>query len=140
MALPGGRQDPHDADLLQTALRETREEVGVQLNPATDLVGRLDDQPAIARGRRVGMIIAPFVFAIERDAPLVNNPAEVEEAIWTPLAPLARGERNTTLPYEFEGQAISLPAFDVSGRLVWGLTHRMLSDLFSILDGSARTG
>jgi hypothetical protein len=82
------------------------------------------------------MIIAPFVFALHRDPVLVGNPQEVDEVLWTPLNPLASGERNTTQPYVLDGQRTSLPAFDVSGRVVWGLTHRMLSELFQLLRDS----
>src|SRR5262245_25433216 len=67
MAFPGGRQDPEDLDLLHTAVRETKEEIGLDLLPDRNLVGRLDDLAAIVRGNRVGLVIAPFVFAIDGD-------------------------------------------------------------------------
>jgi 8-oxo-dGTP pyrophosphatase MutT (NUDIX family) len=133
MAFPGGRKDPADADLLSTAVRETAEEVGLRLDAATQLVGRLDDLPAIARGRPVGLVIAPFVFAVEGEVPLRPNPREVEEALWAPLTPIFRGERNVAHPYEWEGRQVSLPGYDVDGRTVWGLTHRMLQSLFETL-------
>src|SRR5689334_10230467 len=53
MAFPGGRQDPSDRDLLHTAVRETEEEVGLELRPEEHLIGRLDDLAAVARGHRV---------------------------------------------------------------------------------------
>jgi 8-oxo-dGTP pyrophosphatase MutT (NUDIX family) len=138
MAFPGGRSDPTDDDLLHTAIRETSEEVGLVLSRDRDLVGRLDDLPAIARGKKVGLVIAPFVFSITSDAELSLNECEVREALWTPLSPLARGDRDTAFPYHFDGGELSLPAYDVDGRIVWGLTHRMLSALFELLDGAPR--
>ena len=132
MAFPGGREDPLDHDLLATAVRETHEEVGLDLARSGRLVGRLDDVPAIARGRRVGMTIAPFVFAMVEDRPLVTN-EEVEEVLWAPLAPLASGEFATTIDYDLEGQRLALTAFDVQGRVVWGLTYRMLESLFDAI-------
>lgn len=138
MAFPGGRRDPSDASLLATAIRETFEEVGVELSPDRDLLGRLDDLPAVAKGKRIGMLICPFVFAVERELVFRTNEREVQEVVWAKLSPLARGERNTTLPYEFEGRQIELPAFDVDGRIVWGLTHRMLLGLFDVLDVSVK--
>jgi len=140
MAFPGGRQDPEDPDLLGTAIRETEEEVGLRLDPHRHLLGRLDEVPAVARGRRVGLVIAPFVFAVEGDPPLSPNPREVDELLWTPLGPLARGERDVTLDYDFEGRSIALPAYDVAGRVVWGLTHRMLEVLFRALDSRRPSG
>lgn len=140
MAFPGGRQDAADENLLATALRETEEEVGLRLRPESHLIGRLDDLPAVARGRRVGLVIAPFVFAIAGDPELTPNRNEVEELLWAPLAPMHAGERNTTLMWEFEGQKIEVPGYDVEGRIVWGLTHRMLGALFEALDGAPGSG
>ena len=57
MALPGGRQDAADRDLLATAVREAREEVGVDLAHHGDLLGALDDLQAIGGGRRLDLII-----------------------------------------------------------------------------------
>lgn len=133
MALPGGREDMADPDLCHTATRETHEEVGLDLTRYGRLLGRLDDIPAIARGRRIGMTIAPFVFELVEERPLVTN-EEVEEVIWAPLSPLARGETATTVDYVLEGRRLELPAFDVRGRIVWGLTYRMLESLFAVLE------
>src|SRR5688572_23556785 len=61
MALPGGREDPGDATLLATAVREVREEVGIELNRAM-LLGELDDlRPSSAPAR---IVVRPFVFAL----------------------------------------------------------------------------
>jgi 8-oxo-dGTP pyrophosphatase MutT (NUDIX family) len=140
MAFPGGRREPSDADLLATALRETEEEVGLRLRPESELLGRLDDLPAVVRGRRVGLVIAPFVFAVTGDPALTPNRREVEEVLWAPLAPMLSGEIDTTLLWEFEGNRIEVPGYDVEGRIVWGLTHRMLGSLFETLDGAPRSG
>lgn len=132
MALPGGRHDASDGDLLRTALRETHEEVGVDLSAAT-LLAPLDDIEAVARGKRTGLLIRPYVFhwtAPEKPV-LKPEPGEVADALWTPLAPLHQGERDTVRPYEMNGTTWQLPGWDVDGRIVWGLTHRILSDLFS---------
>lgn len=129
MAFPGGRHDPSDPDLLHTALRETLEEVGLDLARDAELIGRLPLLPAIARGRRVGLTIAPYVFALSRDLPLEPN-REVAEIVWAPLRPMARGEISTTIPWELAGERLEMPAYDVHGRIVWGLTYRMLESLF----------
>ena len=132
MAFPGGRHDESDVDLLHTATRETLEEVGVDLARVGTLVGRLDDLPAIARGRRAGITIAPFVFTVSEDPPLSPN-HEVEEALWVPLDSLASGETATTVRYRMEGTDLDLHGWDVGGRIVWGLTYRMLQTLFERL-------
>lgn len=134
MAFPGGRHDRTDPDLLSTAKRETLEEVGLDLDRQARLIGRLDDLPAVARGRPVGLVITPFVFETADDPPLVPN-YEVAEVLWAPLGPLVRGEAATTRPYELEGQRYDLPAYDVRGRVVWGLTYQMLQSFFQALRG-----
>jgi 8-oxo-dGTP pyrophosphatase MutT (NUDIX family) len=138
MAFPGGRHDPSDRDLLHTAVRETDEELGLLLG-ASDWLGRLDDVHAMAKGRRVGLVIAPHVFAVEGDPVLVPNPAEVREYVWASVPALMSGESDTTFSYEYEGTRYRLPAYDVEGNIVWGLTHRMLGVLFEALDGKRRS-
>jgi 8-oxo-dGTP pyrophosphatase MutT (NUDIX family) len=135
MALPGGRRDPGDPDLLFTAHRETREELGLDLGRDARLIGQLEILPALARAHRVELLIAPYVFQLARDVPLTPN-HEVQEAIWAPLGPMARGELSTTYPYEWEGQRWEMPAYDVQGRIVWGLTYRMLAALFERIEQS----
>ena len=132
MAFPGGREEPDDADLLATAIRETREEVALDLCQAARLIGRLDELPAVARGRRTGLTISPYVFELTSNAALSAN-YEVAEIVWAPFVPMFRGELATTFPYELAGQRMELPAHDVGGRLVWGLTHRMLDTFFQLL-------
>ncbi|MGK3961886.1 CoA pyrophosphatase [Sorangium sp. So ce118] len=134
MALPGGRRDATDASLLETAIRETREEVGIDLAAHGALLARLPDLPAVVRGRRVGMIITPFVFALRTTPELTLND-EVAEALWTPLGPLARGECASTYAYTHEGNVVHLPCLLVNERVVWGLTYRMLEQLFEVLHG-----
>ena len=133
MAFPGGRRHEEDRSDADTAIRETREEVGVDSAAHGSLVTRLADVAAVARGKRTGLTIAPFVFALHAEVALTFDPAEVSEAIWAPLGPLARGEGGGTMRYEVEGQVIVLPCLDVAGHRVWGLTYRMLQLLFEAI-------
>jgi 8-oxo-dGTP pyrophosphatase MutT (NUDIX family) len=132
MALPGGRKNANDASLAHTAIRETLEEVGIDLATHGRLLARLPDHPAVARGKRVGLVIAPFIFALAGEHPLRLS-EEIAEALWTPLGPLARGEGVGTFPYDLDGVILDLPFFDVRGRRVWGLTYQMLQVLFGVL-------
>jgi 8-oxo-dGTP pyrophosphatase MutT (NUDIX family) len=136
MAFPGGRRDDSDPTLLATAIRETREEVGLDLDQHGTLLARLPDTPAVARGRRVGIVISPFVFALNTAAelpPELRLNDEIAEAIWAPLGPLARGELATTHAYSHEGKHFDLPGFQVGERIVWGLTYHMLQALLEVL-------
>jgi len=133
MAFPGGRHDAADATLLETAMRETREEVGLDLSSEAEHIGQLDDLQAIARRKPQETVIRPFVFEVHRESPLQVDDREVAEALWTPLLPLYRGEVDTVRPYQWHGTEIDFPAYDVGGRVVWGLTYQMLRSFFRIL-------
>ncbi|NLY95503.1 MAG: CoA pyrophosphatase [Myxococcales bacterium] len=131
MAFPGGRKEPGDPDLVHTAERETFEELGFVPSEFGRLVGRLDDVEAVARGRRVGMIVRPYVYVVERDPRLRPN-EEVAEAFWSPLRPMLEGRVDTVRPYVLDGKELALPAYDLGGRIVWGLTYHMLQGLFRL--------
>ncbi|HSN81005.1 MAG TPA: CoA pyrophosphatase [Polyangiales bacterium] len=133
MAFPGGRQSEGDPTLLDTAIRETSEEVGLDLSSEAEHIGQLDDLQAIARGKPQETIIRPFVFEVHRESPLQVDYREVAEALWAPLLPLYRGEVDTVRPYQWHGTQIDFPAYDVEGRVVWGLTYQMLRSFFRIL-------
>jgi 8-oxo-dGTP pyrophosphatase MutT (NUDIX family) len=131
MAFPGGQREPEDQDLLETAVRETWEEIGLDLRAHASLLGGLETLPAVARGKRIAMSVTPFVFELCTEPPLTFSD-EVAEVIWAPLPALARGELSTTIPYHFEGRELRLPAWDVQGRIVWGMTYNMLETLLAL--------
>jgi 8-oxo-dGTP pyrophosphatase MutT (NUDIX family) len=131
MAFPGGHMDPSDQDMLATAMRETREEVGLDLSQH-ELIGALDEHPATYQGVFTGMVIAPFVFALKHNVELQPN-HEVASVIWAPLGQMARGELNVQHALHRNGEVMHLPGFGVGPHVVWGLTHRMLQSLFDSL-------
>jgi 8-oxo-dGTP pyrophosphatase MutT (NUDIX family) len=133
MALPGGRHDEGDRSLVATATRETLEEVGIDLVAQGSLLGQLETVEAIARGRRTGLTITPFVFALHGATTLRFDEHEVAEALWAPLAPLALGEAAGVYPYRHDDVVYELPCFRVGERIVWGLTYRMLQLFFEAL-------
>jgi 8-oxo-dGTP pyrophosphatase MutT (NUDIX family) len=132
MAFPGGRVHDDDHSLLFTAVREAREEVGLDLDSDATLLGPLDPLDAIALGRRQGFAITPFVFLLHGTTSLCLDPTEVTEALWAPLDALARGEHRARHSYRHNQVQREMPAFDVQGRIVWGLTHRMLVNLLDL--------
>ncbi|MFB6075258.1 MAG: CoA pyrophosphatase [Haloarculaceae archaeon] len=126
MSFPGGGREPEDADLLQTALREGREEIG--LDPrAVDVVGRLDDIRTVSE-----YSVRPFVARIP-DREYRPTDAEVAEVVVLPVAALM--DRNN---YESERRdhphygEIRLHFFHVDGYTVWGATARMLVQLLEL--------
>ncbi len=130
MAFPGGRREPLDADLLATAIRETDEEIGVDLHRCAELVGVLDDQEAMGRGSLMALPTRPFVFELVGGAAMTFS-AEVTDAVWAPVDALDDGSRRTSVSIVHRGEPYTLPGWDVEGRIVWGLTYRMLSSLLA---------
>lgn len=134
MALPGGRQDPSDVDLFRTAVRETHEEVGVDLHRQGELLGHLDDLRAVGRGRPLDLVISSFVCAVTSPIELHIDQQEVQNALWVPLAALQRRENQGSHRYVLEGREMEHQAFVYEGYVIWGLTYRILTRLLEVLD------
>ena len=128
MAFPGGRAEPGDTDLRATAVRETQEEIGVDLAREADYLGPLDEVRAMARLRPVDLAIAPFVFRLRGDVVLRPN-HEVRSVHWIPLDELARAERRSVMDYPCEGATVQFPCLRVEDVVIWGLTYRMFVGL-----------
>jgi 8-oxo-dGTP pyrophosphatase MutT (NUDIX family) len=133
MALPGGRQDAADRDLPATAVRETREEVGLDLALHGELLGALDDVQAIGHGRPLDLIITPFVYTLTAPATLTPNHQEVQSALFVPLDSLRRHDARGTHRQEQFGHQMEFPAYVYKGHTIWGLTHRILTGLLDVL-------
>lgn len=132
VALPGGRRDPGDPDLLATAFRETREEVGVALDPATQLLGELDEVQPGSR-RLPPLVITPFVAAVEAGQRLDLDPLEVAAALWVPLGALRDGAAASEVVVPVEGTRVAFPALRYGDYRVWGLTHRILTRFLELV-------
>jgi 8-oxo-dGTP pyrophosphatase MutT (NUDIX family) len=128
MAFPGGRSEPGDADLLATAVRETEEEIGVDLAREGEYLGALDEVRAMARLRPVDLAIAPFVFRL-RGAVALRPNHEVRSLHWIPLDELVREERRSMMDYAYQGSTLQFPCLRVEDVVIWGLTYRMFVSL-----------
>jgi 8-oxo-dGTP pyrophosphatase MutT (NUDIX family) len=130
MALPGGRQDPAEPDLVTTAIRETAEEVGLTLRPV-ELVGTLDD--VVPRTPSLPPIaVRPYVFALDGRPSLRLN-TEVAAAQWVPLDLLLHPDNYHSVRLEIRGESREFPAYRVDDTVVWGMTERILSSLLEHL-------
>jgi 8-oxo-dGTP pyrophosphatase MutT (NUDIX family) len=128
MAFPGGRAEPGEEDLRATAVRETAEEIGVDLETSAECLGILDEVRAMARLRPVSMTIQPFVFRLRGEiAPALGE--EVRSLHWIPLDDLLAAERRSVMDYAQEGTTVQFPCLRVEDVVIWGLTYRMLLGL-----------
>jgi 8-oxo-dGTP pyrophosphatase MutT (NUDIX family) len=130
IAFPGGRWSPGDTDLADTARRETREEVGVDLggNPVLamldDLAPRTPVLPPI--------VVRPFVFAVREPAPLLPN-SEVAGAWWVPLDTLLEPDLLRPMEFERYGTLVRSSGYHLKHGILWGMTERILTPLLDLL-------
>ena len=134
VACPGGRMEPGDHDLEQTAIRETWEETGVDLARDGRVLGALDDisprTPTLPP-----IIVRPYVAVVKPELEIVQS-SEVAEAFWVPLAALReRAAWGTAMvPIRGAGER-QVTAFRHGAYTVWGLTERVLRQFLDYLDG-----
>jgi len=120
IAFPGGRKSPIDKGLAETAVRETREEVGIELT-GHELLGHL---PIVTtRSRRLRVL--PFVFQLKSIVSIRAN-EEVADAFWVPLGDL-EGLEVESRDVRVDHGTLSADSYIVDGRVIWGLTFRIIN-------------
>lgn len=132
IACQGGRMDPGDRDLAHTAIRETWEETGIDLERDGRILGTLDDitprTPSLPP-----LVIRPFVAIVRPDVALVES-EEVAEVFWVPLSTIRDSERwgKAFVPIRNVGER-EVDVFRHGDYTVWGLTHRALTQFLALL-------
>ncbi len=139
VAFPGGRAEPGESGV-ETAVRETREEVGLDLAAEAEVLGGLDEIQAIGRSRPLGLSIQPWVFGMRGAPHPLRCSGEVASAHWLRLRDLLDPAREAPFPYELEGRTLQLPSVRLEGLVIWGLTYRMLRTFAELLGGSSAPG
>ncbi len=128
MAFPGGRREPHDVDLLETACRETEEETGINLRVAT-VLGVLDDLAPVTP-TLPPVLVRPFVVGVS-ERPEIASSSEVALHLWTPLGDLPHREGETEIT--IRDSRLIMPAYLIGPHVVWGMTHRIIKHLLDLL-------
>jgi 8-oxo-dGTP pyrophosphatase MutT (NUDIX family) len=139
MAFPGGRVEAGDRDALAAAVRETGEEIGLDLETGATLLGRLSDVAAVGRGRPMSLVIEPYVFAVGARPELEPN-HEVAAVVWVPLDFLLDRSNRSTIGWRRGGFEVELPCYRFRKHVIWGLTFGMVDELVTLLEGGGGPG
>jgi 8-oxo-dGTP pyrophosphatase MutT (NUDIX family) len=131
VAFPGGREEPGDGSLLETAARETFEETAIDIQRDGQVIGRLDD--LLPRTVRLpAVVVRPYVVLVgEHSAPVLSD--EVAASFWVPLSTLRddRDWRDTVVTAG--GLEFTRRAFHHGGFVVWGMTERIVSGFLALI-------
>ena len=135
IALPGGRRQSNDADLLDTAIRETAEETGVMLQrewcrvQLDDLAPRTPTLPPI--------LVRPFVFVLEHAiTPGVSG--EVAHAAWLRLEDLMADGVYREREIAMRGGSRTVPGYHLPEGFLWGMTERILTPVLAAWKSAAQ--
>jgi len=146
ICFPGGRKDPRDMTEQQTAIRETAEELGIKAENITDVT-------PLNYIVSPGMIVYPYVGVIDPSIPMHLNPAEVSGTFTVPLDYFLnnppdifrvnlRAEPEENFPFElvvggenyhWQTRKIDEYFYSYKGRIIWGMTARILSHFVDII-------
>ena len=127
ISFPGGTVDDRDDSRLHTALREVREEIGLERD-AVEIVGALDDLEA-----STGFVITPFVGVVRTLVRLVPDGNEIERVIELPLSGLLDPGNFRTEDWEQNGRSRRISVFECEGEVVWGITARILRQFLDLV-------
>jgi 8-oxo-dGTP pyrophosphatase MutT (NUDIX family) len=127
VSFPGGRMEDHDTDVVQTALRETHEEVGIPPR-AVAVVGYLAPMPTIT-----GYAVTPVVGMVDEGVSLQIDRTEVEYAFEVPLDFLLDRRNEQALERVYRGRRIPTVEFHYEGERIWGATAHILVELRRII-------
>jgi 8-oxo-dGTP pyrophosphatase MutT (NUDIX family) len=128
ISFPGGARDSNDRTLRHTALRESREEIGLKTKD-TEVIGELDDELTTTSN----YVVTPFVATIPWPYRFKKNKEEVAEIIDIPVKALLKKGRRTEGGEILNGRPIESYTYNYRGMVIWGATARILKKLLDII-------
>ncbi len=131
ISLPGGGFHAEDRDLRTTAIRETREELGIALE-LTRPLGRLGALHPLTSGPK-GIEVSPYIFVTTETLVPELGP-EAESAFWLPLELVESGALDGMFEFEstLHARPVAFPCWNFEGHCIWGLTWRILVELLAL--------
>ena len=124
VAFPGGKRQPGDRTARETATRETREEVGIDLSRSAEFVGYSD----VVLTHTGTMDVVPSVFLLKEEVEVKPN-EEVASWRWVGIDELLSPRSRSTYEMRRDGRTLKMPALTTGDYVVWGLTHRIVTSL-----------
>ena len=128
ISLPGGARDKEDKDSLDTALRETEEEMGISRSDVT-ILGELDEVATRSR-----FLMQVYVGTIPYPYDFKPSAIEIAEVLEVPVSALMDPSNLRVETRWEDGMAVSANSYTHNGHLVYGATARVLQDFLGILD------
>lgn len=128
VSFPGGKKEDGDTDLIQTALRESQEELGI-LSSDVHVIGKLTKLFIAASN----FDVLPVVGFSESKPKFVVDPREVREVIEVPISHLLDPKNKNKKPFKVSaGFTINAPYYAIREFTVWGATAMMLSEFLTV--------
>lgn len=129
VSLPGGRKDPSDKILLDTALRETEEELGIIRNEV-EVIGKLTDLYVFASNH----MVSPYIGFTPKQPKFQLEPREVDWIMEVDIRYLLHPNTIKYTDIKVRGLTIpDVPYYDIENELVWGATAMILSEFLDIM-------
>lgn len=128
VAFPGGKRKKTDRTVLDTAVRETKEEIGVDILENGKILGSLDIVRPFTPSMR-HHVVKPYVSFLKQNVKFTRN-YEVEEIFWVPIEHLLNEDNRTIRVKTRDGRKIDDYVFQFDNYIIWGLTGRILNQFF----------
>ena len=130
MAFPGGRMEKGDSSKLETAIRETYEEVGINITQSARIIGALHDvNPNNPRARNY--VVTPYLSVLNEEVTIIPEAKEVETTVWVPMYHLVDDRNKEIRIRERDGRQVEDYAYNYEQYLIWGMTGRILHQFLS---------
>lgn len=134
ISFPGGQQEESDQQIMETALRESYEEVGLEASRVT-VLGELDDVFTSVSG----FVITPVVGVVEGGVDnLILAPDEVRSVFLVPIARLQDGDVHSTETRQVDGERYRIHYYRVGEDVIWGATGRVVYQFLRAWEDASR--
>jgi 8-oxo-dGTP pyrophosphatase MutT (NUDIX family) len=128
MAFPGGKKEPQDASILDTAIRECYEEIGIHVSKS-DILGALT--PLFIPVSH--FVVYPFLAYIDSPLQLIKDTTEVEEIYLFNIQDFFKSENIQDFSFQIQNQTMTVPSYRFKEQTVWGASAMILSEWYDLM-------